>query len=87
MLHFTEIEFYASQSIVNSHTHSSVFVPATVVSEVPSTDGYINGEAKEAVEVEVEGNMEEAEEQKVEWMLKDDMEELVEEEGIQELEL
>lgn len=31
--------------------------------------------------------MEEAEEQKVEWMLKDDMEELVEEEGIQELEL
>lgn len=37
--------------------------------------------------MEVEGNMEEAEEQKVEWMLKDDMEELVEEEGIQELEL
>lgn len=31
--------------------------------------------------------MEEAEEQKVEWMLKDGMEELVEEEGIQELEL
>ena len=37
--YFTDIAFYYSQSIANSHTHSSAFVPATLVSEVPSTDG------------------------------------------------